>query len=347
MFSELDTQIVRSWYRYLVEPRLAKLTGNISRTIGPRIAVVGNCQSFGVAYAMKVLDPSACVDLYWAIGKTYADIKLLAKTLATYDYVFSHEFPAGNVRGGGSDELRGFLDKTILFPVVTFAAFHPDLVYLLDASRKTINGPVGPLHSALAVFAFRRGLSLEAANALFNRNVYEAVGYFNMWDAAAEEFIGASERKFGMDSSTELMNWARRGVFMYSNLHPKPFVLFDVAKKLFSRVGLTVPEVNKDYFAIDDLARAEIFPIYPPIGELFGVWGSYTFKRQNYHLASTFDYFMTLPEYLERCYEVYRRIEGAPISHSRVDAWLADASTAEMLTALARQNSKAGLLPIP
>jgi hypothetical protein len=56
---------------------------------------------------------------------------------------------------------------------------------------------------------------------------------------------------------------------------------------------------------------------------------------------------MTLPEYLERCYEVYRRIEGAPISHSRVDAWLADASTAEMLTALARQNSKAGLLPIP
>ena len=34
------------------------------RNTGPRIAVVGNCQSFGVAYAMKVLDPSATVDHY-------------------------------------------------------------------------------------------------------------------------------------------------------------------------------------------------------------------------------------------------------------------------------------------
>ncbi len=343
MFSELDKQIARSWYRCLVEPRLAKLTGKNSRKNGLRIAVVGNCQSYGVAHSMKVLAPDARVDLYWAIAKSRADIKLLAKTLATYDYVFSHEFPAGNIRGGGSDELRSLLDKMILFPVVTFAAFHPDLVYLLDSTHKTINGPVGPFHSALAVFAFRRGLSLEQANALFNRNVFEALGYFDMWNPASEEFLGVSERKFGIDFSADLMNWARRGVFMYSNLHPKPFVLFDVAKKLFSRVGLPAPEIDRDYLTVDDLSRAEIFPVYPPIGKFYGVPGSYTFKLKNYHLSSTFDYFMTLPDYLERCYDAYRSGEIDQLSHPRVDAWLADAQTSNMLSALAKENSKASL----
>jgi hypothetical protein len=346
MFSELDKQIARSWYRYSIEPRLAKLTGKSPRKSGPRIAVVGNCQSFGVAYAMKALDPNACVDLYWAIAKSRADVKLLAKTLATYDYVFSHEFPAGCVRGGGSKELKDLLDKVILFPVVTFAAFHPDLIYLQDAmGNGHINGPVGPLHSALAVFAFRQSLSLTQANALFNRNVYEALGYFDMWNGAAADFISASKRKFEIDFSEELMNWARRGVFMYSIIHPKPFVLFDVAKKLFSRAGLAIREIDKDYFAIDDLARAEIFPVYPPIGELFGVSGSYTFKRSNYQLSSKFDYFMTLPEYLEKCFDAYRRVEGAPISHPRVDAWLSDPSIVGTLTELSRQNLKSGLLP--
>jgi hypothetical protein len=346
MVSELDKQIVRSWYRHLVEPCISRFTGKRPRRSGPRIAVVGNCQSFGVAYAMKVLDPGACVDLYWAIAKTRADIRLLAKTLSTYDYVFSHEFPAGNVRGGGSEELQQRLGRIMQFPVVTFAAFHPDLAYLLDATYKTLNGPIGPFHSALALFAYRRGLPVEAANALFNWNVYETLGYFNMWDAAAEEFVGTSKRKFGMDFAEDLMNWARRGVFMYSNLHPKPYVLFDVAKKLFARAGLEIPQIDKDYFAIDDLARAEIFPVYPPIGQHFGVSGSYTFKRQNYRLASTFDYFMTLPEYLEKSYAAYQRMDSALLAHPRVDGWLSDPSTVDALTELADRNLKAGLLPV-
>lgn len=348
LLSQIDKQIIRSWYRHLVEPRLAKLTGRVLRNTGPRIAVVGNCQSFGIAYAMKLLDPSASVDHYSAIRKSRADIKLFVKTLATYDYVFSHEFPQGHIRGGDSEELRNRLDRTTLFPAVTFAAFHPDLVYLLDVTRGHAStfGPVGPYHSALAVFAFRRGLSLEEANALFNRNVYEALGYFDVWNAAAEEFIETSKRKFGMDLSTELTNWARRGVFMYSIVHPKPFVLFDIAKRLFVQAGLAVPDINIDYYTIDDLARAEVFPIYPPIGELFGVPGGYTFKLENYHLSDTIGDFLTLPQYLAACYKVYRRSESVQIAHPRIDAWLSDAATTDMIVTLARQNLKAGLLPV-
>ena len=49
MFSQIDKQIVRAWHEYLLEPRLAKLTGRVLRRTGPRIAVIGNCQAFGIA----------------------------------------------------------------------------------------------------------------------------------------------------------------------------------------------------------------------------------------------------------------------------------------------------------
>jgi len=347
MFSQIDKQIVRSWHQYLLEPRLAKLTGRVLRRTGPRIAVVGNCQSFGLAYAMKLLDPSASVDHFSAIGRSRTDIALFARTMETYDYVFSHEFSQGHVKGGDSEELRRRVGKTILFPAVTFAAFHPDLVYLLEVDRDDAQlfGPVGPYHSALAVFAFRKGLTLAEANALFNRNVFEALGYFDIWNDAAREFLETSQRKFGMDLSAELMSWARRGVFMYSNVHPRPFVLADIAKRLFDRVGLKAPDVNMDFYAIDDLARSEIFPIYPPIGELFGVRGGYLFKLQNFHISDGVGDFLNLPQYLSSCYKLYQGCPSSRIAHPRIDKWLADDATSDLLVGLARENLRAGLTP--
>lgn len=346
MLSQTDKQIIRSWYQHLIGPRLAELMGRKSHLTGPRIAVIGNCQSFGVAYAMKLIDPTARVEHFSAISRTIADMKLLAKTLSTYDYVFSHEFPAGHVRGGGSEELCSLLDKVVLFPAVTFAAFHPDLIYLVDETRghAATEGPVGPYHSAIAVLAYRRGLSLEEAHALFNHNVYEALGYYDVWNEAAEGFLGYAKR-FGMDFSSELMNWSRRGVFMYSLVHPKPFVLFDIAKKLFEREGLEVPPIDFAYYTIDDLSRAEIFPVYPPIAERFGVPGSYIFKLENYHLSSTVGEFITLPEYLEGSYRTYRRCTPAQITHPRIEAWLDQPSTIGSILTLSRENLRAGLLP--
>jgi hypothetical protein len=347
MFSQIDKQIVRSWKEYLIEPRLAKLTGRVLRRTGPRIAVVGNCQSFGVAYAMKLLDPSATVDHYSAIGRARADMSLFARTMGTYDYVFSHKFPQGHINNGDSDELRRRVSKTVLFPAITFAAFHPDLVYLLDATRGNAQlfGPLGPYHSALAVFAFRKGLTLEEANALYNRNVFEALGYFDVWNDAAEEFLESSKQKFGMDLSVELMNWSRRGVFMYSSVHPKPYVLADIATRLFERVGLKVREDNLDHYTIDDLARAEIFPIYPSIGEMYGARGGYLFKMGNFHVSNGVGDFLNLPQYLSACYKIYQAAASTQMAHQRIDNWLSDDATSDYLVRLARENLRAGLTP--
>lgn len=350
MLSQVDKQILKSWVQYAIEPRIAKVTGRQLRQTGPRIAVVGNCQAFGIAYAMKVMDPSATVHHYAAIGRArVADMGLLVKTLDTYDYVFSHDFLHGHLRGpGDSQELRARLPKVNRLPAVTYAAFHPDLVYLTDASNPSggfIIGPLGPYHSAIGVFGFRAGLSLDETRAMFNENVFTTLGYLDMWNEAARGFLDMAKNECGVDLSTDLMNWSRRGVFMYSLVHPMSFVLFDIAKRMWEKVGLTPPATNFGYYQIYDLARAEIFPVYPPIAKLFGVQGGYLFKLQNHHLANDVGDFLNLPQYLSACYRTYEKAGAANLGNPRVEGWLADEDTKSLLIGLARENLRAGKLP--
>jgi hypothetical protein len=350
MFSQIERQIFKSWREYAVAPRIAKLAGRVSRNNGPRIAVVGNCQAFGVAYAMKVMDPTATVDHFSAIGRSrFANMNLLVKTLETYDYVFTHDFLDGHVKGGGSEDLLRRIPKAVLFPAVTFAAFHPDLIYIQDTTKTLhgfIEGPLGPYHSAIALFAHRAGLSLIETQAMFNENVFEALGYLDIWNEAAQELIEGSKARYGIDLSTDLMNWSRRGVFMYSLVHPMTFVLYDLAKRLWEKVGLTPPSVNFNYYDIYDLARSEIFPIYPPIAKIFGVQGGYLFKNQNHHISYSVGEFLTLPQFLAACFETYQKAGAARLANPRVDAWLADEKTKNYLIRLGRENLAAGRAPV-
>jgi len=294
------------------------------------------------------MDPTATVDHYSVIGRSVADMGLFARTLATYDYIFSHEFLDGHIRGGGdSDELRRRLPQTVIFPGVGFAAFHPDLIYIHDLQQLHgfVFGPIGPYHSAVALFAYRKGLSLEEANALFNENVFEALGYFDVWNAAAKELLDVAQNKFDLDLSADLANWSRRGVFMYSTVHPMSFVLFDLAKRLWEKVGLKPAAINFNYYDLHDLSRAEIFPVYPPIAKMLGVQGGYLFKMQNHHLAHTVGDFLTLPQFLTSCYKIYAGHEASRLGNARVDGWLADEPTSRLLVRLARENLEAGLTP--
>ncbi|QGM96435.1 WcbI family polysaccharide biosynthesis putative acetyltransferase [Methylocystis parvus] len=349
MFSQIDKQILKSWRQYAVEPRLAKLTGRTLRNTGPRIAVLGNCQAFGLAYAMKVMDPSATVDHFSAIGRSrVANMDMLVATLATYDYVFTHDFLEGHLRGGGdSEELIRRLPKTVKTPAVTFAAFHPDLIYIQDKSEPLhgfIFGPLGPYHSAIGLFGYRAGLTLDETRAAFNENVFQALGYLDLWNEAATGFI-ENAKLYGFDLSTDLMNWARRGVFMYSIVHPKSFVLFDIAKRMWEKAGLKPPARDFGYYEIHDLARSEIFPVYPAVARVFGAQGGYLFKLQNHHISHTVGDFLNLPQYLGSSWKTFEKTGQEHLANPRVDAWLDDEKTKTYVMKLARENQKAGLKP--
>ncbi len=342
MLSQIDKQILRA---HLL-PRVNRLLGRAPAG-GPRLAVVGNCQSYGIAYAMKVLAPSAQVDHYSMVHKTLANMEWLSRTLNGYDRVFLQNFPAGIVKGGDYEDLLARLTKVTRMPSMTFAAFQPDLVYLLDATRgsQPLNGPLRAYHSALAVFAFRIGLSVKEANALFNDNVFSTVGYYDIWNASARELIAEAKSYFGFDFSNDLMNWSRRGVFMYSIVHPKPFVLATVARRLLEATKIPIENENFDDYAIDDLARSEIFPVYPEIAARLGVNGGYLFKRGNFHISNGVGEFLTLPQFLAASYAVYKSARPEQIAHPRIDAWLSDKALSSGLVEFAKENLAGGATP--
>jgi hypothetical protein len=322
LLSLLDQQILSTWHDRVLK----------RRDSGPRIAVVGACQSFGVAYAMKLLDLEAEIHRFSIVSKSWTDIKILARTLETYDYVFCQEFASAFIRGGASDVLRRRLRNGVWFPTVVFSAYHPDLILINDPSKcnQLVKGPTGSYHSALAFFAYRAGLPAEAALRLFRREVFEALGYFKMWQDAGEALLDQG-RQFGLDLRAELLRWASRGCFMYSVNHPKPYVLYDFARLLLRGVGRTSGPIDFDTYAVDDIVRSHVFPVYPEIAEFYGIEGSYIFKASHYRLSRSVGKFWDLRRYVQACYLVYARRRPEQLANHRVGGWLEDGATAKFL----------------
>ena len=315
MFSEIDHQLLHVWRR-----RLLGLDKG-----SPRIAIVGNCQSFGIAYGMKLLAPQAHVDRFMIVRKGVATLDMLAKTLESYDHVFSLEFQPGFIRGGGSEELKARLPRISPIPSIVFSGFHPDTIYVLDPTRSgyPIEGPTGPYHSAIVLFAYLRGMSVDQTQALFQESLFEALGYFDVWEDSAREFLELASVS-GLDLSAELVRWSRSGPFMYSMNHPKAHVLFDVARALLTKAGLPVAPVEFADFAVDDIVRGVVFPVYPEIAERYGHRGAYLFKRANYRLARNVGQFDDLRGYIQASFAVYARHQRDQLMAPRMVEWLAN-----------------------
>lgn len=309
---------------------------------GPRIAVVANCQSFGTAYAMKLLNLNATVHRFPVLFKSWTSAKMLTRALKLYDHVFFQPFGPGYVRGGAWEEIVPELKDPILLPTLIFNAFHPDQVYVSNRGKTgdIIAGPMGPYHSALAFFAYRAGLPVEGALQLFNREIFEAVGYFNVWNDAVQAFLEEGKR-FSLDFREDLMRWTRRGCFMYSSLHPKPFVFLDYARQLMGKAGIATQPVNFDDYAVDDLVRGAVYPVYPEIAEFYGIQGSYVFKGANFSFELGLGDFWDLRQFVTECYRVYAKYEANQLTNERVEGWLADREISAYLRGVANSHTAA------
>jgi Polysaccharide biosynthesis enzyme WcbI len=320
MLSALDRQIFTAWTQRTFR----------RETRSPRIAIVGNCQALGVAYGVKLLLPRGAVDIYQVQPGTLTSIKSLAATLTNYEHVFCSDFPSGFVRGGNSDALQEFVGTIIRFPLVTFAGFHPDIIGINktpDGSR-IVFGPMGPYHSAIVLFAFRAGFSVDEAEALFDRAVFNILGYFDMWEPACAGFL-AHAKATGTDLSGDIVRWTRRGCFMHTVNHPKAYVLFDIARSMLARVGISTADLNFDDYAFDPLASNYVCPVYEPIAESLGIKGSYLFK-QNRGIRRRGG-FLLLRQFIEESYRTYGRLQRTQLENTRVSGVLDHADTVRML----------------
>jgi hypothetical protein len=314
---------------------------------GPRIAVVANCQSFGLTYAMKLLNLDATVHRFPVIFKSWVGVKTLARTLKLYDYVFFQPFGPGFVRGGSGEPIMQELKDPTLLPTLVFTGFHPDQIYVHDRAKgdAMINGPIGPYHSALAFFGYRAGLPAEAALRLFNREVFDTVGYFDVWNGATEALLKEGQR-FSLDFREDLLRWTRRGCFMYSSIHPKPFVFFDFARRLMEKAGVPMKPVNFEDYAVDDLVRGAVYPVYPEIGEFYGFRGSYVFKAPEHAPGGlNIGDFWDLHGFVRESYRFYARHDAKALTSERVQGWLENPEIFGFLKDVAASGSNRAPLP--
>lgn len=304
---------------------------------GVRIAVIGNCQARVLSRCLSVLVPKARIDYrpMGRLGKDQHSLEAFAGTLERHDLVFTQVFPKGFFPDGGSDELLARLPKTRAFPAIVFSAFHPDLVYVgeLDSmvTTRLVPSPLHTYHSAIALFAHLRDVPARRIPGLFREEVFAALGYLDAWSHAAAE-LAASAAAAGFDLSQDLTRWSRQGAFMHAINHPKLTVMADLAARLLREAGIELASVSVESYLADELLDDTIWPIYPAVAEIYGLQGSYLFKRRG--KPRDMPVFLDLETFVAQSVAIYEQHTKAQLGCHRVANWASRPEICRMFDAV-------------
>src|SRR5262249_28553126 len=126
--------------------------------------------------------------------------------------------------------LRGKEARVYSIPQINFIGLHPDAVHAAHAGARIWNS-VMPMNSAIALYAWTKGLTPEDTVKLFTPRTFEKIGYYNYWDVGIKFLCGAA-RCSDVPLDRLLPEWAKRNPFMHMPQHPKLFALADIARRL-------------------------------------------------------------------------------------------------------------------
>ncbi|MEZ5922476.1 MAG: WcbI family polysaccharide biosynthesis putative acetyltransferase [Parvularculaceae bacterium] len=228
-----------------------------------KIFISTNCQSYGLVNCMSVLCPDANVS-----GAPFAQLKDDNQPTDP-DIVFT----APEFR----DKIEERFPKADVYaiPFVFFDRYHPDLTYV-KAGAKNVFTPCDAYHSLIAFGGFMKGFSERETLALYNDEVFSALGYFVGWAEAQDQFVSAF-RQEGIEIEADFVRWSRSGPFMHSFNHPQIRCLFDIAKRALDKAKTRRIDIP-NCIVNDNLMAASIVPVFPSIALSLACEGSYIFK---------------------------------------------------------------------
>ncbi|WP_410209863.1 GSCFA domain-containing protein [Aquirhabdus sp.] len=247
-----------------------------------RIVVVGNCHGRGMAKLMPYISTEV-------VTKFYCHTPELLQGLRMGQFNISYFMEADLVLVQSGWDTVNLIEayypdirkKSKALPIVIFNAFQPDCVHI-HREGYHVPSPIGPYGSSLAFYSWKNGFSPEKTISLYNPDVYEALGFFDYWDASVAWLNNEWER-CGIPLGDHIANWSKRGCWMHTMNHPKLFVLADVARAALAREGISTLPYVEDYIK-DDLGSLTAWPVYPEIGRALGMKPEFTslhFKRGN------------------------------------------------------------------
>lgn len=267
-----------------------------------RILVSSNCQTSGITGSLRILLPDHQVDPFPYPEMPIDEHHPLVAELERSDvWVVSAgaDFLESTLRNTRTAKLR-----ILTIPEVYFDAFHPDLVYAFVEDRNTLEGATGPYNSAIALWAWRKGLTPEDAQNLFNPQIFDRLGYTARWIPPVERLTQLFEPHPHLNAKKFIMDIQLDGTFMHSVNHPKITVLAHLARQIARSLGATngvLSEPIEDFLVDGLLGAGYVWPVYPHIANRFGSNGSYTWKLLDQSV-------LRLEEYLVDSFEKYDAI---------------------------------------
>lgn len=241
------------------------------------IAVIGDCQSQAIAAALELMLPG------WTISSSFA--QRATKSRPDPD-VYVRECAAVLVQHPmlqavtEAARVAGSQPMILPFPEVHFSGFHPDMLSAGDAYRGTAPflSSLGRSHSAICLFGWRQGYSIDQVLGLFNGDVYAHLGYHDEQDLARARLLRAGE-SCGMDLAAAYAKWMQGDCFMHCVNHPKPMVIAEIARQLVARLGLEPAVRFPERHMRDRFQKMLVWAFYPEVAQAMGKQGEYVFSN--------------------------------------------------------------------
>ncbi|MCI4661103.1 MAG: WcbI family polysaccharide biosynthesis putative acetyltransferase [Neomegalonema sp.] len=252
-----------------------------------KLAVISNCQVVGTANILRYLCPDLQVLEFDMVKLRRQAVqynrtgdpkfRAMARQIEECDQVLASGVAKESLEVNEID-----LERVTWIPFVRFAAFHPDFAVLHDASGNRLRGVISDAHSLIAFIGARRGLDPAAMQECFTERFMEAAGYFDHWEGEKQAMLARGEAA-GFDLRVPFARWARGPAFMWSPSHPRMSVMAEVVGMVLPRLGYA--PVTSEITVMDNLMKAAILPVYPPIAKRYGVQGQMRVKLASHNVS--------------------------------------------------------------
>jgi hypothetical protein len=194
-------------------------------------------------------------------------------------------------------------DSFFSFTNIYFHGLHPDLTYY-GSFRRRIQSPLGDYHSKLTVMSFVKQKTVEQCLAMFRSNIYEKMGYLDLFKSSSDELIKRDESN-GIKFANSFLSMTKHNLTLLSVNHPTSSVIAALATLISSRMSGTDEILLPEFFS-NGLCGSTIWPIYPEVAEYLRL--SYSTPFLFYPNVDTKQRPYQLREFVEESYRLYSEV---------------------------------------
>ncbi len=197
-------------------------------------------------------------------------------------------------------EIVSRIDRVVSFTNIYFTGLHPDMTYF-GGMGKRILSPLGDYHSKICLLAFKKGLSIDQCEKLFNDSTYRQLDFYTEW-VASETELRKRDDHLDIKFADDFLQMTRLESTLYTFNHPLGIVFSRFLEKIYKHLDLTAPNFPHSYF-YNYLATNAWWPIYPEINDFHQLKNvmPVNFKAPDFLSRK----FYSLKEFISSSYRLY------------------------------------------